>query len=272
MKTSTGDPAGPTRHYGSQPMNKGGPVPNDCTRLATGFLVAMIVFLTIIHIVRVISVHIQRKGWELDNIAAQVSYVLSLAMMSYGMACKSYIYAQNIGTMKANEQVGTMKGGTNDITPPPPDLIPKFYLPFLGFYYAAVLFVKLSLLLFYARIFSVNQQSLRLRFTGMSGTLVLINGIVLLIWTGIVYMFFASSVVFWKDPLETNPDAVVVYQLNRVGLAVVGIGNAFTDTLLLVLAIWGIWHTQLPTEKKRKASALVGLGVLYVTPHSTVID
>lgn len=165
-----------------------------------------------------------------------------------------------------------MQGGTNDITPPPPDLITRFYLPFLGLYYAAVLFVKLSLLLFYARIFSVHQQSLRLRFTGVSGTLVLINGIVLLIWTGIVYMFFASSVVFWKDPLETDPNAGVIYRLNSVGLAVVGIGNAFTDILLLALAIWGIWHTQLPIEKKKKASALVGLGVLYVTPHSTVID
>lgn len=89
MKMSTGDTAGPTHHSGSQDMNKGGPAPGDCTHAATGFLVAMMVFLTIIHIVRVVSVHIQRKGWELDNIAAQVSYGLSLAMMSYGMACKS---------------------------------------------------------------------------------------------------------------------------------------------------------------------------------------
>jgi hypothetical protein len=155
-----------------------------------------------------------------------------------------------------------MNGGTNDITTPPPDLITKLYLPFLGLYYAAILFVKLSLLLFYARIFSVNPQSLRRRFTGVFGTLILINGIALIIWTGIVYMFFASSVVFWRDPLETDLDARVIYQLNRVGLAAVGIGNALTDIMLLALAIWGIWHTQLPTEKKRKASALVGLGVL----------
>jgi hypothetical protein len=266
MKTSTGDPAGPIHHSGSQNLNKGGPAPSDCTRTATSFLIAMMVFLTIIHIVRIASVHIQRKGWELDNIAAQVSYGLILAMMSYGMACKYYIYSQKAGMMTANERVGTIRGGTNDITPPPPDLIMRFYLPFLGFYYAAVLFVKLSLLLFYARIFSINQQSLRLRFTGVSGTLVLINGLVLLIWTGIVYMFFASSVVFWKESLETDPDSGVIYQLNSVGLAVVGIGNAFTDILLLALAIWGIWHTQLSTEKKRKASALVGLGVLYINP------
>jgi hypothetical protein len=92
IKTSTGDPTNPIHHSGSQTMTKSGLSPSDCTIIATGFLIAMMVFLTIVHIVRVVSVYIQRKGWELDNVAAQVSYVLSLAMMSYGMACESSVY------------------------------------------------------------------------------------------------------------------------------------------------------------------------------------
>jgi hypothetical protein len=93
--TSTGNSADPIHHSGFQTMTKSGLSPSDCTLVATGFLIAMMVFLTIVHTVRVVSVYIQRKGWELDNVAAQISYALSLAMMSYGMACESSVYILN---------------------------------------------------------------------------------------------------------------------------------------------------------------------------------
>jgi hypothetical protein len=95
IKTSTGNSADPIHHSGSQTMTKSGLSPSDCTLVAIGFLIAMMVFLTIVHTVRVVSVYIQRKDWELDNVAAQISYALSLAMMSYGMACESSVYLLN---------------------------------------------------------------------------------------------------------------------------------------------------------------------------------
>ncbi|KAF2792461.1 hypothetical protein K505DRAFT_362870 [Melanomma pulvis-pyrius CBS 109.77] len=215
----------------------------DCSSAANGVLISAIVVLTTVNIVRAISVRIQRKGWELDNIAAHTSYVLSVAMMVVGL-------------------IWSAEGGTNDFQTPPLRLTTERYLPFLGLYYAAILSIKLSLLLFYVRIFTIPCQSLRIRLGGVFGTLIVVNGIVLLIWTGIVYMFFASTAVFWSDALRAEPNEAFIIRLNSAGFQAIGIGNAMTDLLLLVLAIWGVWHTQLPLKKKQKASILLLLGLL----------
>lgn len=73
---------------GSHDIGKERLTPTNCTPTAISFLIAMIILLTIIHLVRLVSVRLQRKGWEVDNIFAHAAYGTSLAMMGCGLACE----------------------------------------------------------------------------------------------------------------------------------------------------------------------------------------
>ncbi|KAF2708514.1 hypothetical protein K504DRAFT_456509 [Pleomassaria siparia CBS 279.74] len=223
----------------SGPTNE--PPPYDYTSQTNAFIIAVIGLLMLANLIRTIATKMQQKTFTIENLGAHVSFILAIVMLLLALAW-------------------SLAGGTTDLVPPPMKLMTDWYLPFLGTYYATMFCIKLSLLIFYVDVFS-GGQSLGYRLQGTLGNLIILNGLVLILWTFTIYAFFMATVMFWNQTIAQQETTVQLFNLHHAGYQAAGIGNALTDLSLLALAIGGIMSTMIPTRQKIKTCALLLLGL-----------
>jgi hypothetical protein len=125
---------------------------------------------------------------------------------------------------------------------------------FMALYYAAVFFVKVSLLALFVRVFSSPVEPIRKRLHTVFGYLILANIILLIIWTAFVTFFWATEVGLG---LTFNATLVGIQ-----GAQAVGWMNAVTNFCLLLVPFYCTRGLQLHRKSRISIYCIMLLGLV----------
>ena len=117
------------------------------------------------------------------------------------------------------------------------------------------MFIKLSILTFYHRLFSVNR---RFRWA-LYVTMALVVGYCISIALAVIFQCLPPAAV-WDLMLREH--SVCHVSLIKVDVAIGGF-NIPTDIIILILPLPMLWKLQMPLAKKLGLIAILATGILY---------
>lgn len=124
-------------------------------------------------------------------------------------------------------------------------------------YCFSIMFAKLSILLFFMKIFVPTRRG---GVFWVNQVLIYINA---LLYIGSVVALLCQCIPRAKISNPTLPGRCTNVRLSVMISAVL---NVVSDFFILVLPLWAIWHLQMPLKRKFGVSIVFATGVLYVLP------